>query len=128
MRDLGEPVADGDEPRVGERLEHGVVAKLRERDAAPHGRVRALVGEPEQEAPRRLALAVVEPRVRLLGEPRDRAVDAARRAVGLVPEHPAATEPPQLEQRRREKRQRAGLPLDLGDERVDERRLDLEPG
>ena len=97
MRDLGEPVADGDEARVGERLEHGLVAELRKRDAAPHGRVRALVGEPEQEPPRRLALVVVEPRVRLLGEPCDRAVDAARCAVGLVPEHAAAAEPPQLE-------------------------------
>jgi hypothetical protein len=128
VRDLGEPVADGDEPRVGERLEHSLVAQLPERDSAPHGCVRALVGKPEQEPSRRVALVVVEPRVRLLGEPCDCTFDTTRRAVGLVPEHAAASEPPQLEQRCREQRQGAGLPLDLGNERVDERRLDLEPG
>ena len=70
--------------------------------------------------------AGVELAVRLLGEPRDRAAHAARVLVGGVSQAPPVALLPELEQRGRQQRQRAGLALDVGHERVGELGLDAE--
>ena len=74
-------------------------------------------------------LVGVEPLVGVLGQPRDGALDAAacarrRRGAGARPSRAL----PQLEQRGRQQRQRAGLALDVGEQRVDELRLDAQAG
>ena len=62
-----------------------------------------------------------------LGEPRDGAVDAARLAVGGEGERVVLPLLPELEQGGGQQRQRAGLALDVVDERVGELRLDPQP-
>ena len=70
----------------------------------------------------------VEPLVGALGQPRDRAVHAAGLLVGAHAQAPAVALLPQLEQRGRQQRQRAGLALDVGDQRIDELGLDAQAG
>ena len=72
--------------------------------------------------------AWVEARVGALGEPGDRAAHAARALVGAQAQRAAVALLPQLEQRGRQQRQRAGLALDVGDQRVDELGLDAQAG
>ena len=120
MGDLGEAVADRDEPRAGKLLHHVAVGELRERHAPAHRRVRPLVGQAQERLAGELALGLGQTTVGLLGEPRDGAVDSTGRTVGLESEDVAAAQLPQLEQGRREERQRAGLALDVGDECIDE--------
>ena len=63
-----------------------------------------------------------------LGQPRHGAVDAAGAVVGGEGEARPVALLPQLEQRGREQRQRPGLALDVGDQRVDERGVDPQAG
>ena len=71
----------------------------------------------------------VEPLVGALGQPRDRAAHAAGLLVGgSARRRRPSRSLPQLEQRGRQQRQRAGLALDVGDQRVDELRLDAQAG
>ena len=61
----------------------------------------------------------VEPLVGALGQPRDGAAHAAGLLVGAQAQRAAVAPLPELEQRRRQQRQRAGLALDVGDQRID---------
>ena len=98
-------------------------------DAPPRERLAVAAGdEPEQDPARDRLLVVAERPERRLGVPADGAADAARPLVGGERQRPAVALAPEVEQRRREERQAAGLAGDVVDERVDERRLDLEPG
>ena len=83
-----------------------------------------LVGRRRNKRARRAPAARARADVRVLGQPRDRALDAAAARVGGQPQPAPVAPPPQLEQRRREQRQRAGLALDVGEQRVGELRLD----
>ena len=77
------------------------------RDAPPHdGVALALAGQPQQDPAGGLALGVVEARVGALGQPRDRAVHAARALVGAQAQRAAVAVLPQLDQRARQQRQR----------------------
>ena len=117
---------------VGEDAEHlrdRVALELAEPGAAAHdGVALALAGQPQQDPPRQRPARGVEPLVGLLGQPRDGAADAAGLLVVGQPQRAAVAALPQLQQRRREQRQRAGLALDVGDERVDQLALDLQAG
>ena len=68
----------------------------------------------------------VEPAVRVLGEPRDRAAHAAGALVRRVAQAPPVALLPQLEERGREQRERARLALDVLHERVGELGLDAQ--
>ena len=130
MRDLDLALADRDQPIVGEHGEHLGDAVRPSSSASAHapahdGVALALAREPQQDPARDLAAAGVEPLVRALGQPRDRAVHAAGLLVGAQAQAPAVALLPQLEQRGRQQRQRAGLALDVRDQRVDELGLDL---
>ena len=59
--------------------------------------------------------------------PPDRAPDPARALVTLEREGPVVAREPEVEQRRREQRQPAGLAGHVVRERVDQLRLDLQP-
>ena len=131
--DLDRSGADGQQPALGEDVEHprDPLAALRlelvQRHAPADDRpVLALVGEAEQERARDLPLRRLQAAERVLGEPRDRAFDAARAAVGGELQLAAAALPPQLEQRRRQQRERTGLPRDVLDEGVLEVGLDAQ--
>ena len=100
-----------------ELLERHAPAALRHRPV--------LTGQPQQDAPRDGLLGRVEARVRRLGEPRDGAAHAAGALVGGEREEAAVAPLPQLEQGSREQRQRARLELDVGQQPVDELRLDV---
>lgn len=74
---------------------------LRQRHPAAHRQPRlAGVGEPDQDAPRRLLLGLRQPGVRRIGEPGQRAGNPARRQVASVGEGAAAAALPGVQQRR----------------------------
>ena len=132
--DLDRSGAHRQQPALGEDVEdpRDALAALRlelvQRDAAADDRsVLTLVGEAEQERARDLPLRRLEAAEGVLGQPRDRALDAARAAVGGELQLAAAALPPQLEQRRRQERERTGLARDVLDERVLELGLDAQP-
>ena len=68
-----------------------------------------------------------EPVERLLGNPRNGSSDTAALSIRLEPQRPPVAVLPELDERRREQRQTAGLVHDVGDEGVDQRRLDARP-
>ena len=99
-----------------------------ERDPAAHERTAlVLVGEPQQEPAGDLLVRAIEMHVSVLGEPRDRALDAAAAGVRREPELPPVAAAPQLEQRRRQQRQRARPAFDVAQQRLDELGLDDQP-
>ena len=131
--DLDGALVDGDEPAVGEHREgaRGVLValdvELGERDppadrAWPPRRRPGAAGSP---APAPLGFG--QPPVRALRETRDRAADAAARRVVGAAQGASASLLPELEQGGGEQRQAAGLVGDVGDQRLDERRLDARP-
>ena len=126
VRDLHLVLADRDQALARQHVQDGSgVAELPDR----HPRADAAVArEPQHDPPCLLALAGVEPLIRGFGEPRDRAADAAAPLVGGQVQALAVALLPELEQGRGQQRQRAGLPLDVGDQRVGQLRLDHEPG
>jgi hypothetical protein len=83
----------------------------------------ALPGQARQDVARHLTAVGIEPLVGALGQPRDRTVDAARVLVRAEAQAAAVAVLPELEQRRGQQRQRTGLALDIGDQRIDEGRL-----
>ncbi len=86
----------------------------------------SLAGQPQEHAARDRLLAGRKLGEGLLGEPGDGAADASgARVVGMA-QPAAAAVLPELEQRRGEHGQGAGLALDVGDERVGQRRLDVQ--
>ena len=87
-----------------------VVVLLVERDPAAHDRAaRVLVAQAQQERARGGLLRRVERDEGVLGEARDRALDAAAARVGAQPQPPPVAPVPELQQRRRQQRQRARL-------------------
>ena len=103
--------------------------ELGEWSAAAHRRVAlAFTDEAQHDCPHERLALLRDPVVRALGQPRDRAVDAAGLAVGRQGEHVVLAFLPELEQGGGQQRQCARLALHVVDERVDELRLDLEPG
>ncbi|WP_282797212.1 hypothetical protein [Streptomyces sp. CC224B] len=81
----------------------------------------------QQHGPGGRGLRGVEAPVHLLGGVRDGAANAADRLVGGEGEGLAAAPPPDLAQRVRQERQRAGFVADVGDEPRGERAFDHEP-
>ena len=134
MRDLGLARADRDQALAGEHREHlgdplvAVCLQFGQRHPPAYDRVAVALGQAQQDPARELAPRRVEPRVGALGQPRDRAADAARVLVGAHAQVAAVAVLPELEQRRREQRQTARLALDVGDQRVRELGLDPQPG
>ena len=130
MGDLDLTVADGEQPGVCERREHRFGAidslELGKRQAATDKRALLAVREPQQEAPRNPPLRLVEPSVRILGEPatapRTPPLAAYSRA-----QHAPVARPPQLEQHRGQQRQPTGLTGHVGDQILDQRTLDDSP-
>jgi hypothetical protein len=127
------PVADGHEAVGGQRgqdLGDALVAlgvQLTKRDAPAHDRLAfTLAGQPQQNPARDRAAFGVESRVRTLGQPGDGAVYAANLLVRAQTQAPAVAVLPQLQQCSGKQRQRARLILDVGDQPVDEGRLDLQ--
>ena len=101
--------------------------ELGERDPAAHdGAALVLVGEPQQQRARRRLVRGVEPDVRVLGQPRDGALNAAAARVGGEAQPPSVALAPELEQRRGQQRQGARLALDVGQQRLDELGLDAQ--
>ena len=96
-----------------------IVAR-RARPAATRTARLAVTREPQQDPARHRALLGLEPLVRALGEPRHRAVHATGVLVGGQAQVAPVAVLPQLEQRGREQRQRAGPPADVREQRVDE--------
>ena len=97
--------------------------------AAPHdGVALALPGQPQQDPPGQPPARGVEPLVGLLGQPRDRPAHAPGLLVVGQAQRAAVAALPQLQQRRRDQRQRTGLALDVGDQRVDQLALDQQAG
>ena len=128
------PSPTRDEAAPGEHVEHArdvlvaVGVELLERDAAADGAAAGVVaGQPQQDAARDGLLAHGQARVRRLGQARDRAAHAAGAPVAGQPQAAALAPLPQLEQRGRQQRQRAGLALDVGEQAVDELGLDARP-
>ena len=132
VRDLDLALADRDQPRRGEDVEHlrdRVALELAQPGAAPHdGVALALSGQPQQDPPGQRPARGVELLVGLLGLPRDRPADAPGLLVVGQPQRAAVAALPQLQQRRRDQRQRTGLALDVGDQRVDQLALDPQAG
>ena len=131
VRELDRPGADGHQPGVGQRGQHrlgvGDAMDLHQRHAAPLGGALTEVGEPQQDLPGHGALALGQPHIGGLGDPRHPAAHPSRRAVRLDAKHAPVPGLPQLEQGGRQQRQGPGFIPDLGDEHVDQAVLDLEP-
>ena len=134
MGDLDGALAHRDEPAVGQRREHvGDVlvpfeVELRERSAAANRCVALVLADEAQHERADDGLAGLgDTVVRLLGQPGDGPVHPAGLSVRSGGERVVLPLLPQLEQRGGEERQRAGLALDVVDERVHELRLDAQP-
>jgi hypothetical protein len=132
VRQLHRSGPDGHQARVGQRLQHrpGAVDPVdlfQWCQPALRGPVPD-VREPEQQATGDAPLSLRQPHIRGLGDPRDRPAHAARGAIVPEREHPPGARLPQLEQRRRQQRQRPGLVRDLVGQLVDQRPLYLEAG
>jgi hypothetical protein len=130
--DLDLARADRDQALVGEDGEDvgdPLALELGEgRSPAHDGVALSLAREAQQDPPRDVPVLWIEPFVRALRQPGYRAVHAARLAVGVKAQAPPVALLPQLQQRRRQQWQRAGLPLDVGDQRVHQVRLDAQAG
>ena len=130
--DLHGSRGDREQALVGEQRDHprGVLVarlELGERDApALDGALGALAREPHEHAARDGLLCVVEPLERVLGEPRHRRAHAADALVVGVAQAPAVAALPELEQRRGQQGQRAGLRLGVRHERVGELGFDAQ--
>ena len=128
VRDLDRALGDRQQAALGQPRDD-VVVLLGERDPAAHDRAAlVLVAEAQQEPARGGLLRRVERDVGVLGEARDRALDAAAARVGRELQPPPVAPAPELEQRRREQRQRARLALDVGQQRVGQLRVHDEAG
>ena len=122
-----------DEPVVRERGQHvgdalvALAFELGELDSAAHDQLAlAFARQPQHDPARDDALGGVELLVGALGQSRDRAVHAAGLLVGAHVQAPPVTVLPQLQQRGRQQRQRAGLALDVSDQGIDELWLDVQ--
>jgi hypothetical protein len=102
---------------------------LRSRSNSPaHRRVGLAVADQAQhDRPDQRSVRLGYPVVGALGQPGDGTVHAAGLVVGGEGEAVVLAPLPQLEQGGGQQRQRAGLALDVGDQRVGQRRLDAQP-
>ena len=132
--DLDGALADGDEAAVGQRREHvghvlvALQVELGERSAAAHRRLAlALADQAQHDGAHERLASVRDAGVRALGQPRDRAVHAARLAVGGQGERVVLPLLPELEQGGGQERQRARLALHVVDQRVGQLRLHPQP-
>ena len=133
VRDFHCSFADREQTAVGEDVEHARDVRIplgiefgKRHAAADDALACARSREPQENAAHDRLLFLAESGVRFLGEARDRTSNAARRSVLAGSDRPPVTPFPQLEQRRREQRQRTRLPEHLGDELVDEGGLDAD--
>ena len=130
MRDLDRAVADGQQAAIGEPgddLGDLLALELGQRDPAAHDRAAlVLVGEAQQQRARRCLLAGFELEERVLGQPRDGALDAAAARVRGKPQAAPVAPAPELEQRRGQQRQRARLAFDVRQQRLDQLRFDAQ--
>ncbi len=128
--DLHRALADRHQPVVGEHVEdlrHTLSLQLVEGHAPPHDGVALAASRQAQEnAARDVAAVGIQSLVGTLGQACDRAAHAACLLVGVHTNAPAVTLLPQLQQRRRQQRQRSGFVPDVGDQGVDEVGLDVE--
>ena len=121
VRQLDRALADRHQPVVREYVEQrlGLAAQVRQRKpAALDTAVIVDLDELEQHPAGELALLVVEVGERLLGQPRHGAPHAAGLLVGGQAQAPPVPVLPELEQRGRNERQRAGRVLDVVDDRL----------
>ncbi len=128
--DLDRAVADRQQPAIGEPgddLGDLLALELCQPDPAAHDRAAlVLVGEAQQQPARRCLLAGIELEERVVGQPRDRALDAAAARIrGQAQARPVAPAP-ELQQRRGQQRQGARPALDVGQQRLDELGLDAQ--
>ena len=133
VHEFNRAVVDDEQPPLHERSEHARDARvvlgveLLARHAPPRERLAlAARDEPEQDPARDPLFVVGQRPERRLGVSADGSADAARPLVGGERQRTTVAFAPEVEQRRREERQPAGLARDVVDERVDERRLDFE--
>ena len=135
VHELDRGVVGDEQPFAHERREHAldtrVVLGVELGACHPPSRRRLVVAargdEPQQDpAPGVAVLVGQRPKCRLR-MPRDRAPDAAGLLVRSERQRPAVAAQPEVDERGREQRQAAGLAGDVVDERVDQRRLDVEP-
>ena len=105
MRDLDLALSDRHEAVAGQHRQNlgdALVASTSSSASSTRGvppLALALARQPQQDPPSDLLLSRLEPRVSVLGEPRDRAVHAARLLVGAHAQPPAVATLPELEQR-----------------------------
>ena len=127
MRHLDRALVDGDQAVAREHRQDvvDIVRQLGDRHAHAHA---AFSSQAQQDPPHRLALTGVELLVGALGQPCDRAAHAAGAVVGAQCQVAVVALLPQFEQRGGQQRERAGLTLDVGEQCVDELRLDAQAG
>jgi len=106
VRDLDGALGHGDEPRVGEHVQGhlggrvAIKVELRQGcSPADDGAALVDVRETKEDPFRGGPPVTLELGVSVLGEPRDGALDAATRPVGIERQRPVAAARPQLEQR-----------------------------
>ena len=132
--DLDDAVADGDQAAGRRGREHvrdlvvPVEVELGERRPAAHGAHRASPSPTRRSMIARTSglRSLGDAGVGRLGQARHRAVDAPGLAVGSQGQRAVLPLLPELEQRGRQQRQRAGLALHVGDQRVGELGLDAQ--
>ena len=131
VRDLDLTFVDGQQARRDECVDDALRAvdseEIVERHATTDERSVLSACEPQHDAARDLLVGGGELLEGLLGEARNRAAHATHRPVGVVPQRTAVACGPELEQCGLEQRQRAGCTGRVGDERIDEPALHLEP-
>ena len=126
MRHLDRAVGDGQQPALRELRDDLRVLPF-EGHAPAHDRAAFVLAAEAQEQPAGLRLLRrVQRHVGVLGQPGDRALDTAGAGIGGELQVASLTPAPELEQRRRQQRQRPGLTFDVGQQRVDEVRGDRQ--
>ena len=131
--DLDRAFADRQQTAVRELCENDpgilvrVEVELGEGCATSHRPLRLAGGKPQQHAASDSLLRLAQPSIGALGQPAHRAAYAAARLVPLQLERAPVPLLPELEERRRQKRERTRLVSDVGDKGVDEPWLDAKP-
>ncbi len=131
--DLDRAFADRQQTAVRELSENDpgilvrVEVELGEGCATSHRPLRLAGGKPQQHAASDPLLGLAQPSIGALGQPAHRAADAAARLVPFQLQRAPVPLLPELEERRRQKRERTRLVSDVGDKGVDEPWLDAKP-
>ena len=126
MCELHAAGADREQAGIREQVDHGgdvatpVLDLLSRKPKALDPALDLHLGQPQEHRPGDGLLSLVEPAEAVLGKARDRAAHPAGVLVGREAQMPPVASLPELEQRRGQQWQLAGLVLDVVHERLDE--------